>query len=194
MVASCHWSRSPRSPRLKRTSRRGSRGLFGAAQREMPRARMPHACAAATPSTRRRDAIRAGQQKYCAPYKCPKEKEAVQNRLSFKAKKGGCDALNSGAGMQMRGTGVHQIATKGRRASSAGGAMFTPARRNFGPRETRRFQSRPWIARTAHAERRGGTSTPQVQCQTVRADAHRRVLRPAPGLRLDLRHVDEVCL
>ena len=57
---------------------------------------------------RRRDAvdatrIRAGQQKYCAPYKCPKEKEAVQNRLSFKAKKGGCDALNSGAGMQMRG-------------------------------------------------------------------------------------------
>ena len=45
----------------------------------------------------------AGQQKYCAPYKCPKEKEAVQNRLSFKAKKGGCDALNSGAGMQMRG-------------------------------------------------------------------------------------------
>ena len=44
-----------------------------------------------------------GQQKYCAPYKCPKEKEAVQNRLSFKAKKGGCDALNSGAGMQMRG-------------------------------------------------------------------------------------------
>ena len=43
-----------------------------------------------------------GQQKYCAPYKCPKEKEAVQNRLSFKAKKGGCDALNSGAGMQMR--------------------------------------------------------------------------------------------
>ena len=46
---------------------------------------------------------RAGQQKYCAPYKCPKEKEAVQNRLSFKAKKGGCDALNSGAGMQMRG-------------------------------------------------------------------------------------------
>ena len=56
----------------------------------------------------RRDAVdatrnRAGQQKYCAPYKCPKEKEAVQNRLSFKAKKGGCDALNSGAGMQMRG-------------------------------------------------------------------------------------------
>ena len=45
-----------------------------------------------------------GQQKYCAPYKCPKEKEAVQNRLSFKAKKGGCDALNSGAGMQMRGS------------------------------------------------------------------------------------------
>ena len=70
--------------------------------------------------------------------------------------------------------------------------MFTPARRNFGPRETRRFQSRPWIARTAHAERRGGTSTPQVQCQTVRADAHRRVLRPAPGLRLDVRHVDEI--
>ena len=27
----------------------------------------------------------------------------MQNRLSFKAKKGGCDALNSGAGMQMRG-------------------------------------------------------------------------------------------
>ena len=50
----------------------------------------------------------AGQQKYCAPYKCPKEKEAVQNRLSFKAKKGGCDALNSGAGMQMRGSRVHQ--------------------------------------------------------------------------------------
>ena len=47
-----------------------------------------------------------GQQKYCAPYKCPKEKEAVQNRLSFKAKKGGCDALNSGAGMQMRGSRV----------------------------------------------------------------------------------------
>ena len=58
-----------------------------------------------TLSTRRRDATRhrAGQQKYCAPYKCPKEKEAVQNRLSFKAKKGGFDALNSGAGMQMRG-------------------------------------------------------------------------------------------
>ena len=61
-----------------------------------------------TLSTRRRDATRhhAGQQKYCAPYKCPKEKEAVQNRLSFKAKKGGCDALNSGAGMQMRGSRV----------------------------------------------------------------------------------------
>ena len=61
-----------------------------------------------TLSTRRRDATRhrAGQQKYCAPYKCPKEKEAVQNRLSFKAKKGGCDALNSGAGMQMRGSCV----------------------------------------------------------------------------------------
>ena len=43
----------------------------------------------------------------------PKEKEAVQNRLSFKAKKGGCDALNSGAGMQMRGTGVHQTINKG---------------------------------------------------------------------------------
>ncbi len=79
-------------------------------QREMPRA----GCltqgdgATETLSTRRRDATRhnAGQQKYCAPYKCPKEKEAVQNRLSFKAKKGGCDALNSGAGMQMRGTGV----------------------------------------------------------------------------------------
>ena len=28
----------------------------------------------------------------------------MQNRLSFKAKKGGCDALNSGAGMQMRGS------------------------------------------------------------------------------------------
>ena len=76
-------------------------------QREMPRA----GCltqgdgATETLSTRRRDATRhnAGQQKYCAPYKCPKEKEAVQNRLSFKAKKGGCDALNSGAGMQMRG-------------------------------------------------------------------------------------------
>ena len=50
----------------------------------------------------------AGQQKYCAPYKCPKEKEAVQNRLSFKAKKGGCDALNSGAGMQMRGSRVRR--------------------------------------------------------------------------------------
>ena len=59
----------------------------------------------------------------------------MQNRLSFKAKKGGCDALNSGAGMQMRGSRVHQVASKGRRASSAGGAMFTPARRNFGPRE-----------------------------------------------------------
>ena len=61
-----------------------------------------------TLSTRRRDATRhhAGQQKYCAPYKCPKEKEAVQNRLSFKAKKGGCDALNSGAGMQMRDSRV----------------------------------------------------------------------------------------
>ena len=60
-----------------------------------------------TLSTRRRDATRhnAGQQ-VLRPYKCPKEKEAEQNRLSFKAKKGGCDALNSGAGMQMRGTRV----------------------------------------------------------------------------------------
>ena len=76
-------------------------------QRGMPRARcLTHGHGATeTLSTRRRDATRhhAGQQKYCAPYKCPKEKEAVQNRLSFKAKKGGCDALNSGAGMQMRG-------------------------------------------------------------------------------------------
>ena len=68
-----------------------------------------------TLSTRRRDATRyhAGQQKYCAPYKCPKEKEAVQNRLSFKAKKGGCDALNSGAGMQMRGSRVPSHSNKG---------------------------------------------------------------------------------
>ena len=36
----------------------------------------------------------------------------MQNRLSFKAKKGGCDALNSGAGMQMRGPGVRRP-TKG---------------------------------------------------------------------------------
>ena len=66
-------------------------------------------------STRRRDATRhhAGQQKYCAPYKCPKEKEAVQNRLSFKAKKGGCDALNSGAGMQMRGSRVPSHSNQG---------------------------------------------------------------------------------
>ena len=56
---------------------------------------------------------RAGQQKYCAPYKCPKEKEAVQNRLSFKAKKGGCDALNSGVGMQMRGSRVPSHSNKG---------------------------------------------------------------------------------
>ena len=55
----------------------------------------------------------AGQQKYCAPYKCPKEKEAVQNRLSFKAKKGGCDALNSGAGMQMRGSRVPSHSDQG---------------------------------------------------------------------------------
>ena len=54
-----------------------------------------------------------GQQKYCAPYKCPKEKEAVQNRLSFKAKKGGCDARNSGAGMQMRGSRVPSHSNKG---------------------------------------------------------------------------------
>ena len=102
--ASCHWSRSPRSPRLKRTS-----GLClvllsaGCHARDASTHRCGHRDAIdATPSTRHR----AGQQKYCAPYKCPKEKEAVQNRLSFKAKKGGCDALNSGAGMQMRGTGV----------------------------------------------------------------------------------------
>ena len=84
----------------------------------------------------------------------------------------------------------HHIATKGRRASSAGGAMFTPARRNFGPRETRRFQSRPYQSENGVAERRGGT--PQVLRETVRADAHRRVLRPAPGLRLDLRHLHKI--
>ena len=75
-----------------------------------------HARDASTHRCGHRDAIdatlstrhHAGQQKYCAPYKCPKGKEAVQNRLSFKAKKGGCDALNSGAGMQMRGPRVHQ--------------------------------------------------------------------------------------
>ena len=63
---------------------------------------LPSRIDAGPPRRHRRD-HHAGQQKYCAPYKCPKEKEAVQNRLSFKAKKGGCDALNSGAGMQMRG-------------------------------------------------------------------------------------------
>ena len=81
--------------------------MFGAAPaRDATRGCLTHGAGATeTLSTRRRDATRhrAGQQKYCAPYKCPKEKEAVQNRLSFKAKKGGCDALNSGAGMQMRG-------------------------------------------------------------------------------------------
>ncbi len=165
-------------------------------QREMPRA----GCltqgdgATETLSTRRRDATRhnAGQQKYCAPYKCPKEKEAVQNRLSFKAKKGGCDALNSGAGMQMRGTGVRTRKPRAvellRRAA--------PCSRQHAVTSARErpvaFSRGRIKARTAHAERRGGTSTPQVQCQTVRADAHRRVLRPAPGLRLDLRHVDEI--
>ena len=114
----------------------------------------------------------------------------MQNRLSFKAKKGGCDALNSGAGMQMRDFRVRTPSTKGRRASSAGGAMFTPARRNFGPRETRRFQSRPYQSENGVAERRDGTS--QVLREAVRADAHRRVLRPAPGLRLDLRHLYQI--
>ena len=37
----------------------------------------------------------------------------MQNRLSFKAKKGGCDALNSGAGMQMRGSRVPSHSDKG---------------------------------------------------------------------------------
>ena len=91
--------------------------MFGAAPARDATRGMPHAGDGATEtlSTRRRDATRhhAGQQKYCAPYKCPKEKEAVQNRLSFKAKKGGCDALNSGAGMQMRGSRVPSHSNKG---------------------------------------------------------------------------------
>ena len=83
-------------------------GMFGACSaRDAARGAFINACAYkivanAIDATRNH----AGQQKYCAPYKCPKEKEAVQNRLSFKAKKGGCDALNSGAGMQMRGSRV----------------------------------------------------------------------------------------
>ena len=148
-----------------------------------------------TPSTRRRrrrDTPPRRPAKVLCPVQVPKRKGGRAKPVVLQGQKGRLRRAQLWRGHADARTRVLTPSTKGRRASSAGGAMFTPARRNFGPRETRRFQSRPWIARTAHAERRGGTSTPQVLREAVRADAHRRVLRPAPGLRLHLRHLYQI--
>ena len=170
--------------------------MFGAAPARDATRGMPHAGRRghrdAIDATPRRDTPQRRPAEVLRPVQVPKRKGGRAEPLVLQGEEGRLRRAEQRRGHADARTRVHQIATKGRRASSAGGAISRPARRNFGPRETRRFQSRPWIARTAHAERRGGTSTPQVLREAVRADAHRRVLRPAPGLRLDLRHVDEI--
>ena len=170
--------------------------MFGAAPARDATRGMPHAWTRghrdAIDATPRRDTPPRRPAEVLRALQVPKRKGGRAEPSVLQGEKGRLRRAQQRRGHADARTRVLTPSTKGRRASSAGGAMFTPARRNFGPRETRRFQSRPWIARTAHAERRGGTSTPQVQRQTVRADAHRRVLRPAPGLRLDVRHVDEI--